>query len=102
MSGFKVGEIAIGQNFAFDVDRNGAECEIIRGLHMVRVLYCVTTRRRLPRSMNYAVRWADGAHTYVEPKNLRKRRPPASDGAAYRQAMLDCIERAKWPSEVAA
>lgn len=35
-------------------------------------------------------------------RNLRKRRPPASDESAHRQAMLDCIERAKRVSEVAA
>lgn len=97
---FKVGEIAIGQNFLVNTECNGMECEVLDGLEFVPIPICAKTGEALPPAMCYFVEWAYGVVSEVSPSNLRKKRPPEADDATARQTMLDCIERAKQPLEV--
>lgn len=76
MSNFKVGEIAIGQNYTFDIRRNNAECEIIGPLEKRNGIDSVTGRR--VRVIGYRVRWACGESAIATPEKLR-RKPPAAD-----------------------
>lgn len=95
MSGFAVGEIAIGQGFVYATQRNSMECEILGGLKESGICRCAVRGILLASTQCHYVRWSDGHEAYVDPRHLRKRRPPASDESAHRQAMPDCIERAK-------
>jgi hypothetical protein len=76
MDTFKVGEVAIGRNIAWDA-YNGAECEVIGGLEPREVLNAVTFKRET--WVAYRVRWSDGLITVQEPKQLR-RKPPKQTG----------------------
>lgn len=100
MSAFKVGEVAIGQNFVNNTKYNGMECTVVSALDLVTTRHHITGE--VTTAYRYGVKWADGWLTYQESHYLRKRRPPASDESAHRQAMLDCIERAKRGVEVPA
>ncbi len=99
MNEFKVGDVAIGCNMKINVDRNGMECVIIEPLEWRTGIDGIG---RVETHMQYFVTWADGKSSNVAHRYLRKKRPPSSDEAAHRQAMLDCIERAKRPVEVQA
>ena len=92
MSAFMVGEIVVGRNFVRQTQRNGAECEIIGPLQLRRLVYADAPSESV---MAYRVRWANGDIESQPPIRLRKRRPPSTDESESRQAMLDCIERAK-------
>ena len=96
----KVGDIAIGQNFIVNIERNGMECEIIGGLEM-RLAHCVNTGE-ITECMRYKVRWADGLIWNQKPPYLRKKHPPSQPSASARQAMLDCIRKAQQPAKVGA
>lgn len=93
---FKVGEIAIGQNFVHNIERNGMECEVIGGLEM-RTGYGSSTGDRIT-GMSYLVQWSDGMIRVQRPFQLRKKFPPSHYAA--QQAMLDCISKAKQPAKV--
>lgn len=58
--------------------------------------------RTLTVYCGYKVECSNGEEYCVAPHQLRKKRPPESDDSAARQAMLDCIERAKMPERVSA
>lgn len=96
---FAVGEVAIGQNITWE-EYNGMECTITSGLEDRLVVNAVTFGREV--WTGYGVRWASGVESFQAPDSLRKRRPSESDDAIERQAMLDCIERAKTGIEVSA
>jgi hypothetical protein len=85
---FKVDEIAIGQNFTFSLNRNDMECEILAGPLESGICKCLATSEILPSSICYIVQWADGDTVYVEPKNLRKKRPPTTGEQAIRALFL--------------
>lgn len=97
---FKVGEICIGQNHIRDLYKNGLECEIIVGFGLHEWAHHDTGEAG--QSMGYVVLWANGDEHVCEPKYIRKKHPPKSDDAEARQAMLDCIERARLPQGVPA
>lgn len=92
MTSFAIGEVAIGHNISWD-EYNGMECEITSGLEDRLVVNAVTFARET--WTGYGVRWASGVESFQAPESLRKKRPPSSDEATARQAMLDCIERVK-------
>ena len=96
MSTFKVGEVAIANGLVNWPELNGVECEIISPLRL-GVMFDPRTDERRVGAM-HDVRWPDGTETAIDIHNLRKRRPPATDESEYRQAALDCIERAKRPA----
>lgn len=97
MDEIKVGDICEGQNFESERQCNGMECVVVGGLEMRDWWHEDGTEGCDPM---YEVEWADGVASVVEPQHLRKRRPPSTDEAAARQAMLDCIQRAKQGSGV--
>lgn len=74
---FAIGEVAVMHSLIYLPELNGLECEIIDGLH---------THPAKPRPWNpsgkkygYRVRTADGKTAIVDPRNLRKKRPPRDD-----------------------
>lgn len=85
MSGFAIGEVAEIHGLVRHTQFNGMHCIITGGPHS----------DFYPIDIPGFEQWI-----FAHKRNLRKRRPPASDDTEYRQAMLDCIERAKWPVEV--
>lgn len=99
MSAFKIGEVAILTGLINSAERNGEECVIIGGLEWRTSINEKTGQRMLRQS--YMVELRDGSCD-IAPRNLRKRRPPSTDESESRQAMLDCIERAKRVQEVPA
>jgi hypothetical protein len=72
---FKVGEVVEGCNMVIHQHRNGAQCEILE-LPALRTLEFPSGVRD---ETTYIVRWADGDVVGVMPRNLRRRKPPASD-----------------------
>ncbi|MCY0910867.1 hypothetical protein [Massilia antarctica] len=89
---FKLGEVAIIRNAKLRPHLNGLECTINKPLGTYRV-----THLDGELHTGYGVQAADGVDYFLFPHQLRKKRPPATDDAAARQAMLECIERAKRP-----
>jgi hypothetical protein len=89
MSEFKVGEVAIGQNFEYFPEHNGMECEIIGGLAIRMRMN--SHDGTLITDHCYIVVWANGVRCTVSPGYLRKRNPPATDTSAQEYAAL--IER---------
>ena len=73
MSKFKVGEIAIGQNFVNTPKRNGMECEILSILEWVECENITTGERT--KGWRHMVGWADGKTTYQETTFLKKKPP---------------------------
>lgn len=92
---FKIGEVATIQNAEFHPERNGTECCIVEAGHF-----------GLSRSGEvvpaYLVRLPAGGEVLAAHYQLRKRRPPSTEKSELRQAMLDCIERARRGQEVSA
>jgi hypothetical protein len=75
MSTFKVGEVCVGQNFVLDPKYNGVECVVDEPFGE----YVGIDRAGLPRRrIGYGVRWANGELSYVNPHNLRRKRPPTT------------------------
>lgn len=99
MSGLKIGDVCIGQNHILDLHLNGMECVVTEPLEFVTAF---NSLGEIVRDRAYGVRWADGTDAYAAPQYLRKRRPPSTDESESRQAMLDCIERARRPVGVPA
>lgn len=93
---FKVGEVAILQNAA-RIENNGRECTVVRGLQTYKLIVenCLHVH-------GYEVQCADGSVFVARPDQLRKKQPPRSYKSKYRQAMLDCIAKAKQPMKVGA
>lgn len=87
MSGFAVGEVVTLQKLIHHHEFNGMAVII----------------ESAPYKGFYAIDFPGFEQwNMAHKRNLRKRRLPASDESAHRQAMLDCIERAKLVSEVPA
>jgi hypothetical protein len=87
MTSFAIGEVAVLRGLVRQPELNDHDCVI----------------ESAPHSGHYAIQVPGHPQwKFVHRKNLRKKRPPKFDAAAGRQAMLDCIERAKRPIEVAA
>jgi len=72
MSKFKVGEIAIGQNFNVSLFLNGAEVEVI-GLLMFRM---ANLDGVIKEHYGYKIKKQDGGISSVSPDKLRKKKPP--------------------------
>lgn len=87
MSALKVGDICVLQKLVHQTEFNGMKVIIesapYKGFYVIDI----------PGFEQWK-----SAHR----RNLRKIDPPADDDAASRQDMLDCIERAQQPAEVAA
>lgn len=104
MSGFKVGDIAkliCDPRATPDVELlayDGKECAVIGSFGK----YPTWSAGEPDFTIGYVVRFPDGAELVVQSHELRKRHPPSTDDAVSRQAMLDCIERAKRGAEVPA
>lgn len=86
---FAVGEVAILQNCLLQ-SNNGRECVITAGPTYYQML-----KFNNMVVFGYQVACKNGDEYTAIPLQLRKKRPPESDDAVHRQAMLDCIERAK-------
>lgn len=101
---FRIGEIAVhvadvtistAETLAYD----GQDCKIIGAL----TLWPTWEQDGSPSmTLGYNCLCADGFEIIAAPHELRKKRPPEPDEAAYRQAMLDCIQKAKQPVMVPA
>jgi hypothetical protein len=74
MSGgqFKVGDVCVGQNFEFNIERNGQECEVLRPMGR----HAAVVQGHRVSGFWWRVRWSDGAETDVRPFNLRRKQPP--------------------------
>lgn len=71
MAKFKVGDICIGQNFIFDTECNGMECEIIGGYELREGLW---SGNLFPEKCYcYEVVWADGYICNAKEFNLKPR-----------------------------
>lgn len=93
MDTFKVGEVAVGQNFVVHPEYNGMEVIVTRVIDG-ELEMC---DGEIFVGVYYRTEWANGHKDYHPSRYLRKKRPPESDEAAARQAMLDCIQKAKQP-----
>lgn len=71
---FRIGEVAVGQNFMHRLVRNGMECEIIGGLELRSNTNSYDDK--VTKGLRYRVRWADGLISGQEPEYLRKKKPP--------------------------
>lgn len=101
MNNLKVGDICVWQNCPGEWSYlNGIETEIIGDLRTG--FYFFSSEPGPPAYLTSTPNPVAPGYLLGEPHELRKKRPPESDDAAARQAMLDCIERAKMPSEVSA
>jgi hypothetical protein len=94
-AGFKVGDICIGQLHVVDLHLNGMECRITSPLQMHRWFEPISGQ--LVDGYLYEVEWQNGQLETAFPRSLRKKQPPRSYKSKYRQAMLDCIIKAKEP-----
>lgn len=92
---FAVGEVAIMCNSTYTPYLNGMECTVVGEPQWFRMALYGNVLK-----FGYPVDAQDGLKYVCAPDQLRKKRPPESDDATARQAMLDCIERAKQPLEV--
>jgi hypothetical protein len=70
MSNFKIGDIAIGQNFTVDVECNGKEC-IVLSEYKTHVVH--DDVHFLRPVEGYFVEWENGNRGVVEPHKLRKK-----------------------------
>ncbi len=87
---FKVGDVCIWQNLTGPfAPLNGTETTIVSFGHG----YCLQTGNFTGGAQTDTV-WL-GIKLGAMPHELRLKRPPSSDEATARQAMLDCIERAR-------
>ena len=102
MAKFKVGEVAIVQGLVTCAEFNGREVVIVGALTIHPISKCSKSGAVYLNEAAYLVRYSDGYLTNVRPANIRKRRPPSTDESTARQAMLDCIQKAKQPQRVSA
>jgi hypothetical protein len=71
---FKVGEIAIAQNFEQFPEYNGCECQVINGLEFRGLVLADMTARE--NVLRYRVEFPDGMRLGPLPHQLRKKIPP--------------------------
>jgi len=71
---FKVGDVVEGYGFVYHPERNGMSGVIAIGLQ-VRPTRNMITRKNFYDAV-YGVEWQDGYESSIEPKNLRRRKPP--------------------------
>lgn len=74
MTTFKVGDIAVGQNFNIDVHRNGMVCTVVGPLEFREAAN--NHDGKVTTGLRYRVQWADGVVTVQEPHFLRRQAPP--------------------------
>lgn len=88
---FKVGEVAIGQNFVDFTEHNGEDLLVVGGLHygewvdMMALESC--------RGMYYQVQSICGEKFVVTPHQLRRRKPPSATGEQSVLAMFKAPQR---------
>lgn len=76
MSTFKVGEVAVGQNFEHYPEHNGEDLLVVEGLSHGAMF--VGRARRWISGPHYRVQSSSGEEFLVRPHNLRKKRPPTT------------------------
>jgi hypothetical protein len=74
MSHIKVGDVCVGINHVFHLERNGQECTIVSCHDEIRST-CLGTGQ-IFYGPGYRVVWSDGARRIARDTNLRLKRPP--------------------------
>ena len=94
---FKVGEVAILCNARVLLHLNGMECTVIGPLQTYSLI-----KFGGELVYGYHIEFCNGETYVCTPDQLRKKRHPRYYKAVARQAMLDCLAKAKQPQEATA